>query len=122
MSHVAIFALLCSTLVSAASAQAQEARWLYPAVVTVEALDYHSTNLALSRPSLVEGNGVMAKCVSSQPCFIGVKVAMTTGLLLYVEKVARPMHPKLAFWLQVGIIAGQGYIAVHNYQLANRHR
>jgi len=60
-------------------------------------------------------NGLLKSCAHSDPCLLGVKGAMTAGVMTYMEFV-RKKHPRVAFWTTLGLVIGTTAVAAHNYR------
>jgi len=106
---------LCVGLIAPGFAWAQDVRYLYVPLGTGQLLDWHSTRTALARPGTREANAFLQSCAHSDPCLLGVKGAMTAGVIAYMETL-RKKHPKTAFWTTLGITLGMTAAAAHNYR------
>lgn len=93
---------------------------LYAAFVTGEALDIHSTRLALATGRAREANGVMAPCVQSLPCFVGLKAAGAAAVILIIDRAVRPKHRRAAVIFGACLTAAQFTVDAHNYRVARR--
>ena len=107
--------VFCLSIGAPASAWGQEVRYLYAPLAAGQLLDWHSTRTSLARPSTREANALLRQCVQSGPCLLGVKGALTAGVVASME-LARKKHPKAAFWTTLGITVATSAIAVHNYR------
>lgn len=92
---------------------------LYAAFATAEALDIHSTHLALAGGAR-EANGVIAPCVQSLPCIVGVKAAAASAVILIIDRAVRPKHRRAAGIFAACLTAAQFTVDVHNYRVARR--
>jgi hypothetical protein len=88
---------------------------MYAPLVVGQLMDWHSTRTALGRPGTQEMNALLQSCAYSSPCLLGVKGAMTVGIVTYMEFL-RKKHPRTAFWTTLGVAAGSAAIAAHNYR------
>lgn len=82
------------------------------AFVGLQALDLHSTHLALNAGAQ-EGNWVMRRPLAGQ---IAIKAGMTTAVLFATER-GKSRHPRLMMWMLTGINCAYAGIVVHNYRV-----
>lgn len=107
--------VLCWSISAPGSAWGQEVRYLYTPLAAGQLLDWHSTRTALARPGTREANALLRTCVQSDPCLLGLKSALTAGVVASME-FARKKHPKAGFWTTLGITVATSAVAVHNYR------
>src|SRR6266481_1406922 len=88
---------------------------LYLTFAGLQALDIHSTMLALQGGGR-EANPVAGIVVGSPATFLAVKVAATAGIALAAERM-RKHHPKAAVFLMIGLDSGYAVIAARNYAI-----
>ncbi len=85
------------------------------AFIGVQALDVHSTHLALQGGQ--ESNAVMRPFTAAVPLSLALKAGMT--ILVYKASVAaEKRHDKRMFWVLVASDVAMGMIAIHNYRVA----
>ena len=92
---------------------------LYAGLVTLQALDIHSTYSALSRSGAREANPVMAPVVGNKAAFTLVKASSTAGLLWATEKMWKK-NRKAAIIFAAAANAGLAAVVSHNYRVAGR--
>lgn len=112
--------LLLVLLAFASPALAQERGPLlltsYAGFATAQALDVHSTTVALRRPGVAEANGLLARCAPSVPCLTATKAALTVGVLYVVDQHVRPRSKTAAVLLMTAATSVQLYIDIRNYR------
>jgi predicted MFS family arabinose efflux permease len=95
-------------------------RWSVAALATANALDWHSTVVATSRPGIVESNPLARRADGSFASgrAASIKIGVTLGNVLVQRYVARtPRTRRWATWINVGLAAGISAVAVRNYRL-----
>lgn len=110
--------LLCALLLTPALAQAQTGRApdALGAILIGNALDALSTEIALQRPGVREGNPVMGQ---SMPQRLIVKTLSTSAMVYLTKRLAR-RHPTRARVIGYGISAVMSAVAVHNFRMGER--
>jgi len=113
--------------ISAATAQAQDARSLYAPLVGAELLDWHSTTAALELAAargvdLQEGNPVLRRCVTRSACLFSVKMGAGLFTIWQAERLRAHGHPRAAFWITFASTVGTAAIAANNYRLTQAAR
>ena len=94
---------------------------LYAGLVTLQALDIHSTYSALSRGGTHEANPVMAPLVKNRAAFTVVKASSTAGLVWATERMWKK-NRKAAVIFAVAANTGMALVVSHNYRVAARRR
>lgn len=108
-----LFVLL---LLLPATSHAQEVRFVYPAFVTAQIADLHSTHVAL-KAGAREMNPLMVHPAVRYP----IKTLMTLAVLASAEK-NRVSHPQRTFWIVTAITAAQFTVDYFNYRHAGNLR
>ena len=91
---------------------------MYLGLVTLQALDAHSTFRAVDA-GLGEQNPLMRWAVGHPVAFVSIKGAATAGTILVAEKI-RKKHPKRAVAFMAAINAAYALVVVHNYRASSR--
>lgn len=90
---------------------------LYVSFVALQALDTHSTLLAIDRGAK-ETNPIAAPFVAHPARLVAFKAGMTVGALYLIERVRR--HSRVgAIVLTAAINSAYATVVVHNYRVAN---
>jgi hypothetical protein len=95
-------------------------RWSVAALATANALDWHSTVVATSRPGIVESNPLARRADGSFASgrAASIKIGVTIGNVLVQRYVARtPRTRRWATIINCGLAAGISAVAVRNYRL-----
>ena len=111
--------LLCALLLTPALAQAQpsgRAQDAIGAILLGNALDALSTEIALQRPGVREGNPFMGQ---SMPQRLIVKT-LTTAATVYLTRTLAKRHPTVARVLGYSIGGALSAVAVHNFRMGER--
>ena len=91
---------------------------LYASFVTLQALDLHSTLLAIHRGAS-EANPVMAGFADHPPALVAVKVGSAVGILFMAERVRR--HSRVgAIVMMAALNTAYATVVVRNYHIAGR--
>jgi Domain of unknown function (DUF5658) len=91
---------------------------LYVSFVALQALDVHSTLLAVDRGAK-ETNPIAAPFVEHPPALIAFKAGMTVGTLYLVERVRR--HSRVgAIVLTAAFNSAYATVVANNYRIAAR--
>lgn len=93
---------------------------LYVATGLTQALDIHSTIKAIDRGG-VETNPMLSGITGNKPAFIALKGAVAAGSIYAARKLARK-NKVAAIATLVAINAAYGFVAHHNYSVADRLR
>ena len=93
---------------------------MYGGLVTLQALDAHSTFRALDA-GLDEANPLMRWASSHPVAFVSAKAAATAGTVYVVERI-RKKHPKRAIVFIAAINATYAFVVAHNYKASSRAR
>lgn len=115
--RIALLALLA--LPTLAADGVQPYRWSVAAVVAANALDYHSTTVALRRPGLREGNPLMARPDGSlhHSRAAWAKTGVIMGnILLQHWLVDSPRTRRAATWINFSVAIGLTIVTGYNYQ------
>ena len=91
---------------------------LYVSFGVMQALDVHSTQLALAGGGR-EGNPIMRGIVGSPVAMAALKVGATAGVILLSESV-RKRHPLAAVVTMVSLNSAYAMIVSRNYSIARR--
>lgn len=115
--------LLCLTLPAlAAEPGVVPYRWSVAALVTANALDWHSTHVATARPGIVETNPMARRADGSFASgrAAAIKVGVVAGNILLQHYIARtPRTRRWATWINFGLAAGITAVSVRNYRMHN---
>ena len=93
---------------------------LYGGLVTLQALDAHSTFRALDA-GLHETNPLMRWASAHPVGFVSLKAAATAGTVFVAERI-RKKHPKRAVVFIAAINATYALVVAHNYRAPSRDR
>ena len=88
--------------------------------VAAQALDVHSTMKALNAGA-VEANPLMSGVVKNKAAFIGVKAAMSAGLMYATHKMAK-RNKVAAIVTAAALNSAYLFVAQHNYKVARSLR
>jgi uncharacterized protein DUF5658 len=88
---------------------------LYASFVTLQILDLHSTNHALSRGG-VETNPALAGLSGSMVAMSAVKAAGTAGVIVISEKLQKK-NKAAALGLMIAANSAMAWVVQHNYRL-----
>jgi hypothetical protein len=91
---------------------------LYVGFGSVQALDVHSTLLAIDRGAR-ETNPLVRFTTGSPAGLIALKTGSTAGVIYLTEKL-RKRHPVAAVLVMIGLNSGYAMVAAHNYRIARR--
>lgn len=92
---------------------------LYVSFAALEVGDTWTTFRALDRHTAREGNGAMARVVTSRPATIALKAGAAGLLLVGVERL-RQHHPRAAIVAMVALNGLYAGVVVHNYRIGAR--
>jgi hypothetical protein len=92
---------------------------LYSSLVTLNALDVHSTLTGLSTGHAREANPIMRPFVERPAAFIAVKAGLTAATIWMSEK-SRKKHPKRALVALIVSNVAMAAVVAHNYRVARR--
>jgi hypothetical protein len=96
--------------------QSPALRSLYATTAVLQALDIHSTMLALDRGA-IEANPLMAGVTKNRAAFIATKAAVATGTILAARRLSK-RNKVAAIVTLVAINTAYGFIVQHNYKVA----
>ena len=88
---------------------------LYGSFVGLQALDVHSTMLAVRNGSGQEANPALQRIVGSPAALFAVKAGATATIVLASERLRRDHHPVAAVMLMIGANSAYAMITAHNY-------
>jgi hypothetical protein len=88
---------------------------LYGSMITLQALDIHSTTRALDSGRYREANPLMSGVVNNKGAFVAVKVAATTGVILLTEKMWKK-HRAGAVIFAAAANSALAMVVAHNYR------
>ncbi len=91
-------------------------QWLSYGLIATQALDVHSTYLALHNGKC-EGNSFMRPLTRNFPAYVAVKSAMTFIIFREAQSAAKRNNRKM-FWVLVVADATMGALAINNYRMA----
>lgn len=118
-----IVLLIAALLLMAPSASAQDVRSvdrvLLSGAFVAQMLDAHSTQVALSRPGVVEANPLLGPVASRPAALWALKVGAAAATYHLKARLFRSGRHKTAIALAVGEIVAYGIIAHHNYGTGN---
>lgn len=89
---------------------------LYGSLITLQALDIHSTRTAIATGSAREMNPAMGPIVHNSAAFLAVKASSTAGLIWISEKLWK-QHPRRAVVLAAVVNGAMGAVVAHNYRV-----
>jgi hypothetical protein len=93
---------------------------MYGSLVTLQALDAHSTFRALDA-GLEEANPLMRWASAHPVAFVSLKATATAGTMFVAEKI-RKKHPKRALAFMIAINATYAIVVAHNYRAHSQTR
>ena len=96
--------------------RSQALRSLYTTTAIMQALDVHSTMLALDRGG-VEANPLMAGVTKNKTAFIVTKAAVATGTILAARSMSK-RNKVAAIVSLVALNTAYGFIVQNNYKIA----
>jgi hypothetical protein len=91
---------------------------LYVSTAFTQALDIHSTLKALGRGG-VETNPMLSGLTGNRGAFVAVKAAVAAGSIYAASRLAK-RNKVAAIVSMVAINTAYGFVAYHNYKVANR--
>ena len=91
---------------------------LYGAFVGLEALDVHSTMLAVQSGAGQEANPALRRIGS--PALFAMKAGTTASINLASERLRKDHHPLAAVMLMIGANSAYAMITAHNYAVLQR--
>jgi len=91
---------------------------LYGAFVGLEALDVHSTMLAVRNGAGREANPALRQIGS--PALFAMKAGTTASIILASERLRKDHHPLAAVMLMIGANSAYAMITAHNYAVLQR--
>lgn len=89
---------------------------LYVSFGTLQALDYHSTQRALSSGAGREANPLVRGLAKSPPALIAAKAAVTAGVIVAGEKLWKKNRVGAVVFV-AAMTVGMGAVVVHNYSV-----
>ena len=90
---------------------------LYVSLVSLQALDIHSTRRGMSSGATRESNPLMKSFVNNDATFIAVKASVTAGTIFATEKL-RKTRPKTAVALAAALNIGMAAVVFNNYRVS----
>jgi len=91
---------------------------LYAAFVGLQALDVHSTMLAVQSGAGQEANPALRRIGS--PALFAMKAGTTASIILASERLRKDHHPLAAVMLMIGANSAYAMITAHNYAVLQR--
>ncbi len=91
---------------------------LFVSYATLQALDVHSTLIALHNGA-VEQNPIVGPFVNRPAALVAFKAATTAGAILAADRLARHNRPA-AYALMFALNSAYAFVVVHNYKVAGR--
>ena len=91
---------------------------LYGAFVGLQALDVHSTMLAVQSGAGQEANPALRRIGS--PALFAMKAGTTASIILASERLRKDHHPLAAVMLMIGANSAYAMITAHNYAVLQR--
>ena len=91
---------------------------LYAAFVGLQALDVHSTMLAVQSGAGQEANPALRQIGS--PALFAMKAGTTASIILASERLRKDHHPLAAVMLMIGANSAYAMITAHNYAVLQR--
>lgn len=91
---------------------------LYISFGTLQALDVHSTLLAVNRGAR-ELNPLVASLAYDGAGLTIVKAGTTAATIYATERLAKT-HPRLAVVIMTGLVVGSAAVVAHNYSVARQ--
>jgi len=91
---------------------------LYGAFVGLQALDVHSTMLAVRSGAGQEANPALRQIGS--PALFAMKAGTTASIILACERLRKDHHPLAAVMLMIGANSAYAMITAHNYAVLQR--
>jgi hypothetical protein len=93
---------------------------LYASFIGLQALDLHSTRLAIDRGA-TERNPIMAPFAGNTAAMVGVKVGISAGILYMTERV-RVRNRAAAMVMMAAFNSAYATVVANNYRIAARAR
>lgn len=115
MKKILVVVAIVAAMAAVGPAFAQEPRLVYAPLVLSQALDLHSTHLALSRGAS-EGNPLMHYAAVRYT----VKPFLTAVMIATAEQARAQGAKHAPFWVLTAISALQFGVDYHNYRIAGR--
>jgi hypothetical protein len=89
---------------------------MYASFATLQALDYHSTTMAISSGAGTEANPLMRGVAGNPAAFLAVKAGATAGTIWVAERM-RKKHPARAVVFMLATNAAMAAVVAHNYAI-----
>jgi hypothetical protein len=93
---------------------------LYASLVTLNALDVHSTYSALRTPNAGEANPIVAPLVRQPAAFIALKAGTTALSIWTAERLWKKKHRVIAMVIVGSANAALAAVVTNNYRIARK--